>query len=117
MTPTVLPRRQRGVATMFISMIMLILITLMVVTAYSLSTVNLRSVGNFQMREEAQSAAQKLIELTIDGEFWNPASPQSGPVDVGGVEYQVDMLAPVCLRATPANITTTSSVTLPGLAI
>ena len=49
---------QRGVITIFISMLMLILITVLVVTAYSLSTTNLRAVGNVQVREEALAAAQ-----------------------------------------------------------
>ena len=108
------PSRAYGVAPIFVSMIMLILVTLMVVTAYSLSTVNLKAVGNMQMREEATVAAEKLIEKAIDGTFWNPAISQSDTFSIGGSSYDVVVAVPTCLRASQANITTTSSVTLPG---
>jgi len=114
MMPVRFPASQRGVVTIVISMIMLLLVTLLVVAAYSLSTLNLRAVGNMQTREEATAAAEKLIEKTIDGTFWSPAIEQTDNFNVGGADYHVVVAAPVCLRATEANITTTSSVTLPG---
>jgi Tfp pilus assembly protein PilX len=108
------PSVQGGFVTIFVAMILLILITLMVVMAYSLSTVNLKAVGNMQMREEATVAAEKLIEMTLDGTFWDPADPVSDTFNINGTNYNVDIVAPICLKAEPANITTTSSVTLPG---
>lgn len=107
-------QKQRGVATILVSMIMLILITLMVITAFTLSTTNLKAVGNMQMREEATNAAQKFIEQTIDGPFWESTSTISATLPIGESNYNVDIAAPTCLRAKLANITTTSSVTLPG---
>ena len=101
--------RQRGVATIFVAMIMLIFITLMVATAYNLSTV--------QIRDEAIAAAQKAIELAISGTFWNPAIEQNFDIDINNDtvnDYQVRIAVPTCQRATKAILTTTSSVTLPG---
>jgi hypothetical protein len=109
--------RQRGVATIFVAMIMLIFITLMVATAYNLSTVNLKSVSNVQIRDEAIAAAQKAIELAISGTFWNPAIEQNFDIDINNDtvnDYQVRIAVPTCQRATKAILTTTSSVTLPG---
>ena len=59
------PKNQSGVITIFISMIMLLLITLLITTAFTLSTTNLRAVGNIQARAEAISAAEKVIEEII----------------------------------------------------
>ena len=118
---------QRGAITIFICMVMLIFMTLMVITAFSMSSVNLQSVGNAQVRQEAVSAAQAVIEqvlatnftanptaaalddfpVYIDGE--DPAAP-TGPPD-----FVVDLIAPTCVRATRANTKTASSVTLPGM--
>ena len=60
---------QRGVITIFISMMMLLLITVMVVTAYSLSTTNLRAVGNVQARDEAIASANYVIEQVVGSGF------------------------------------------------
>ena len=108
---------QRGVATMFVTMVLLILITLMVITAYSLSNMNLKTVGNLQTRKEAIASAENAIEQAIDGPFWNPAVAQSFEIDLDKDltnEYQVDIDIPICLRATEVIITSASSVTLPG---
>jgi Flp pilus assembly protein TadG len=108
--------RQKGVATIFVAMILLILITLLVTSAYTLSTINLKAVGNMQVREEAIAAANKAIELSLGNELWTfPA--QSLDIDINNDsvnDYLVFIAAPVCVRATPANITTASSVTLLG---
>ena len=109
--------RQRGVITIFVAMVLLIFITLMVITAFSLSTMNLRAVGNVQTRTEAIAAAEKAIELTIDTTFWNPAIAQSFNIDVGldsTNDYTVDIAVPNCVRYAEAILDTTSSVTLPG---
>jgi len=108
---------QQGVATMFVTLVLLILITLMVVTAYSLSSVNLKTVGNVQMRKEAIASAEKAIEQVIDGTFWTTTSALPIDVDVDGDDvddYLVTIDVPTCIRATLANISAASSVTLPG---
>ena len=112
--------RQRGIVTIFVSMILLLLITLMVVTAYSLSTTNLRAVGNVQARDEAIAAANAIIERTISVNFWEitQASDPSEEVDLNGdgvTDYLVDLAKPRCVRVFPLNRTTSASVTLPGM--
>jgi hypothetical protein len=111
-------QRQRGVLTIFISMIMLLLITVLVTAAYRLSTNNLRAVGNVQARDGAIAASNMLIEQTIGSEFWLLSDVTDNPVDLnqdGVFEYLVRLQVPRCIRATPAASTTYSSVTLPGM--
>lgn len=97
MKPLTTLRSQRG-ATLIVGLIMLVLITLVVSTAFMLSTTNLKSVGNMQYREEALAAANAAIEQVIssDAIFFNPASQT---IAVG--DYSVAVDAPVCLYATP----------------
>ena len=109
--------RQRGVATIFVAMILLVLITLLVTTAFSLSTLNLKASGNAQLRKEAVAAANSVILEVADETFWNPKVQISESIDINNddvSEYDVLVAVPTCIRATKANIITTSSVTLPG---
>jgi hypothetical protein len=114
-------RGQRGAITIFICMMMLIFITLMVVTAFSLSSVNLQSVGNAQVREEAISAAQSVIEEVVASPFTDDpvtAIKDDFPVDInadGVTDYLIDLPQPECVRFTRANTSVASSVTLPGM--
>lgn len=110
-------RRQRGVITIFIAMIMLILITLLVVAAFSLSTTNLRAVGNVQARDEAVSAAQNVIEQIIGEDIVLTNARVNDPVDINGdgiTDYLVNVPEPECVRATQVSTLASSSVTLPG---
>ena len=123
MTPQSPITRQRGVITMFICIVMLLLCTVMVVTAFSLSSMNLKAVGNVQMRDEAIAAADLAIEDIITSGIFNQVSfystfPRTVSVDInndGVDDYSVQVPVPVCVRAEQANTTTTSSVTLPGM--
>lgn len=114
-------RKQRGVVTIFVSMILLLLITLLVITAFSLSTTNLRAVGNMQAREEALAAANAVIEGIIPLPFWEITEASDPPEEVdinadGVTDYIVEVAAPRCVRATQVSSTTSASVTLPGMA-
>jgi hypothetical protein len=112
---------QRGAITIFLSMMMLIFMTLMVITAYSLSSVSLQSVGNTQVRQEAVAAAQSILELVVASPFINdPANAVlvGEGVDINGDDvddYFVDLAEPVCVRYTRANSAVGASVTLPGM--
>jgi hypothetical protein len=117
------PARQGGAITILIAMIMLVVITVMISTAFSLSTINLKAVGNAQVREEALAAAHIVIEQTVASPFAldpNAAAVTAQPIDIyngpiDGDEYLVDLAVPRCVRAVQAAITTASSVTLPGM--
>jgi hypothetical protein len=111
--------KQSGVITIFISMIMLLLVTLLVVTAFKLSTTNLRAVGNVQTRSEAIAAADKILEQIIleDAGLMAYQIARTDTVDInqdGIDDFAITVPVPICVRATRANATSVSSVTLPG---
>ena len=114
-----LPARQRGAITLFLSLLMLLLITVLVTTAFTMSTTGLRAVGNMQVRQEAIAAAQAVIETELSGPFFAaPTELLDQPVDIdedGNTDYEVDLAEPVCVQAYQATITSVSSVTLPGM--
>ena len=61
MTPM---KRQRG-ATLLVTLIMLVVLTLFAVTAFNLSSVNLKIVGNFQQFRSTEATVQQAIETVI----------------------------------------------------
>jgi Tfp pilus assembly protein PilX len=56
--------KQQGL-TLFVVLIILLLITLVSITSFKLSTNNLQVVGNMQLRNQTMAAAQAAIENTI----------------------------------------------------
>lgn len=96
------PSRQQGM-TLIVGMISLVLITLLVTSAFVLSGTNLKSVGNMQFREEALAAANKGIEQMMSSGF--ATAPSSSVIDVdidndGDNDYVVNIATPTCVRAT-----------------
>ena len=57
-------RRQSG-ATLIVTLVMLIMLTLFAISAMNTSTTNLQVVGNMQMRHEGLRASQEAIEATL----------------------------------------------------
>ena len=55
---------QRG-ATLLVTLIMLVVLTLFAVTAFNLSSVNLKIVGNFQYQKEAESNVQQALAQVV----------------------------------------------------
>jgi type II secretory pathway pseudopilin PulG len=118
-------RRQQGMA-LIIGMIMLVLITLAVTTAFTLSSSNLKSVGNLQTRNEAVAAANRAIEevassLLVPNSDGSPSlTPPQGTVSMvdinndGTDDYKVTIAPPVCVRATKAVDTAGGPVTGPS---
>lgn len=92
---------QRG-ATLIIGLIMVVLITLIVVNAFTLSSSNLKSVGNMQMRDESIAAANQAIEQVLSSNFTDPPTATSINVDINKDDtndYVVSVAAPACIRA------------------
>lgn len=105
---------QRG-ATLIVGLIMIVLITLIVVNAFTLSSSNLKSVGNMQVREEAIAAANKAVEQLISSPFTNSLGTQSFTVDInkdGADDYTVAVAVPTCIRALQATAAAPSDVEL-----
>lgn len=108
-------RAQRG-ATLIVGLIMLVLLTLVVTSAFMLSTGNLKAVGNMQSRNEAIAAANKAIEQVLSSPFTNAPSAEQIVVDVDNdpntPNYSVEIATPVCIRATVASPSAPSSLSL-----
>ena len=108
---------QKG-ATLVVGLIMLVMITLLMVSAFTLSGNNLKAVGNMQYRNEAIAAANVAIEQTINLNYAaiDPAAyPTSIDVDIdqdNTVDYTVSIPAPVCIsgKPAPADLLTLSGV-------
>jgi Tfp pilus assembly protein PilX len=104
MTPTLI--RQRG-ATLTIAMIMLVLLTLFVLSAINMTSVNYKIMGNEQARNEALAGAQMAIEQVASTNF--PAAPaaQTVNVDINGdgvTDYSVAVAQPVCQNSIPIKL-------------
>ena len=94
-------QRQRGI-TLFVGLIMLVLITLMVTSAFTLSTTNLKSVGNMQAKDEAIAAANQAIEQVLSSPFTTAPTAENINVDInndGTPDYMASIAQPVCVRA------------------
>lgn len=112
-----LPVAQRGVV-LVVGLVMLLLVTLLVVSAFTLSSTSLDSVGNQQWRSESVAAADAALEQVIGSAFVSSPQAQVVPVDINQdntSEYLVSVSKPECERATLASATAPSSVTLAGI--
>lgn len=92
-------------ASLVISLIMLVVITLLALSAINSSNTNLRIAGNMQARDEARSAAQHAIEQFIStaANFTTPptaATPMNIDINKDGTnDYVISISAPKCRRA------------------
>jgi hypothetical protein len=97
--------RQRG-ATLVIALIMLVALAMLSAWAFNGSQMNMRVVGNSQARQEAVTAAQAAIELTISTPAFSvdpvAVAASAIPIDVDGdanPDYQVRLTpVPSCYR-------------------
>lgn len=99
-------RTQRGIV-LILSLIMLMVLTLIAVSAIRLSTVNLRSVANAQSRTEAMSTAQRTIDLVLSSNFTDNIGGTATTVTVseGGKNYSVVIARPCLVRTVPVQNT------------
>ena len=87
--------RQQG-SSLLLSLVMLVVLTLLVVSAIRMSNSNLKSVGNMQFKNEAVAAAQQAIERQVMGDVSNFYTPVDQPISING--YTGTISAPVCLK-------------------
>ena len=98
------PQPQRG-AALVVGLIMLVLVTVMLISALVMSTSGFRSVSNMQFREEAIAAANRAIDQVISSPFMLTPEAETISVDIdndGDEDYSVDIDEPVCISATEA---------------
>ena len=94
------PSGQRGVA-LVIGMVILIVMTLVLLSAVTLSTGNLKAVSNTQFRDAALAAANLAVEQVVSTAFMNAPEDVRVAVDIdqdGMCDYTVDVPAPTCTK-------------------
>lgn len=89
-----LRNRQRG-ATLLVGLIVLVIMTLVVISAIRTSSTDLRIVGNVQIEEEAVTAAQQGIEEVLSNPNFTLTPPTSRQINGYTVVFTP---APQCLR-------------------
>ncbi len=102
--------RERGI-TLIVSLIMLMVLTLLVVSAIRFGNINLQIAGNVQSQSEAAAATQIAIERvlqqvkTASSIQSIAAFPASAPqvINAGGASYKVASTAPACLLKKPVS--------------
>lgn len=96
---------QRGVS-LLVTLVMLVVMTLIVVSAIRAANANLKTTANLQLRQEAVQAVQTAVEniLSDRSNFTAPANKTVNvTVDGGSTTYQVNVTAPTCLLAVPVS--------------
>ena len=93
------PQAQRG-ATLIVSLIMLVVLTMFAVSAINLSSVNLKIVGNMQAQKTMEMAAQNAIEQQLSSPAYFSTLIAARSVNVSG--FNVNLNAPNCIYNVPA---------------
>ena len=94
-----LRKHQQG-ATLLVSLIMLVVITMFAVTGINLSSVNLRIVGNAQIQRQLESAVQEAIEQEVTNPTVFTMAAVAMTATING--FDVTVSAPGCKYYTVA---------------
>jgi Tfp pilus assembly protein PilX len=118
-TPAIQPPSEQRGAVLIVALMMLLLMTVLVASTFTMSSTNLKSVTNTQLRNEAIAAANAAIEQVMSSSFTNSPTPESINIDInndGATDYTVQFAAPVCISASTISTTALppSSLTLPA---
>jgi Tfp pilus assembly protein PilX len=97
---------QRG-ATLVVALIVLVVLTLFALSAYTTSSMNLKTTFNTQMRAEAQSAAQEAIDHALSSSKFvtTPGDIVANPCGAANTlcpDFSGDGVADYTVRLTPA---------------
>jgi len=102
-------RAQQGI-TLMVSMIFLVVLTLIVLSAIRVTNVNSKVAGNMQTQNEADASAQSAIEAVIsDPSFTVNPKDSTSTVDINGsgstgAAYTVAVPAPACIGKKPIKL-------------
>lgn len=91
-------RKQKG-STLLVALIMLMLLTLIAISAMNSTTSSIQVVGNAQFREEAGAAAQQGIESIISSNFTISPAASTVPVTFGVATYTAAVETPTCISS------------------
>ena len=93
-------KKQRGM-TLVIALAMLVVITILGISAIRMSSSSLQIVGNMQWRKAAENLAMTAIEQTMNSSapFYSPTAAIAFTAPAG---YTVTIGNRTCLRSTPA---------------
>jgi len=83
-------------STLLVALVMLVLLTLIALSAMNATTTSIQVVGNAQLREEANAAAQQAIEQVISSNFTANPAASAIPVTFGAARYTAQVEKPVC---------------------
>lgn len=81
---TTSPHRQRG-ATLIVSLIMLLLISMLAISSFTLGKSNLQIVGNMQQRNQAFAAAQAAVATVISSTQFTLTPANAVPAPCNGM--------------------------------
>lgn len=100
------PRNRQSGVVLIITMVLLIMITLLAMTAIRSSTTELQIAGNAQLRKELAHAAQEGVEVRINSmtDFNNViagVAVGTATYTLQGNRYQVKVSEPVCVKSVP----------------
>ncbi|MGE5466458.1 MAG: hypothetical protein ACM3Y9_03445 [Ignavibacteria bacterium] len=94
-------RSQRG-ATLLVGLIMLVLLTLLAITAFNLSRSNLKAVGNMQTHNEAVATAKSAIEEVLSKtDFSDNPAAAFGTGNIKSYDINGDTNADVTVTLVP----------------
>lgn len=100
---------QRGI-TLVVTLIMLVVLTLLVVSAIRFGNVNLKIASNVQSQSEATAATQVAIERVLEQVKTAPnidaiaaSNSSTPPITAGGAAYPVRWTAPKCIVTKPVS--------------
>lgn len=92
--------RQQGM-TLVVALVMLVVLTLLVVSAIRFGNINLRIAGNVQSETEASAAAQVAIETMVTtinaSSNISTITNQNMTIATGGRDYAVTVTKPACI--------------------
>ena len=88
-------RQPQSGVSLLVGLIMLIVLTLLGISAFNASNISLRILGNTQVRQETLSAAQTATEqLVSTPDFIKPPAPLPAVVTLNGAAYTVNFTPP-----------------------
>lgn len=109
--------RCRGAITLLVVMLVLLVSSALLALAFNLSDLNMRAVGNLEMRSAAAAAAEKEIARIASSHpgvaDFHRAVRSRVDINLNGVsDFEVEIAQPECVRATPVPGAAVHSVTL-----